>query len=148
VGRPEAGWKQSTGRSALVAVGGPDDARSCRLPYVSMVQATDFGNLHDRAHLRSLDGSHVGRIWWPPQRNGKRRRRQSNMLIMGPDCPRIRAERSTVWPPDGVLAKDNAYCLKYRNRRPDYLSAWWKVIAWDVVDKRLRAIMAGTTSPL
>jgi superoxide dismutase len=36
--------------------------------------------------------------------------------------------------------------LKYRNRRPDYLSAWWKVIAWDVVDERLRDVVG--TSPL
>jgi hypothetical protein len=27
-------------------------------------------------------------------------------------------------------------------RRPDYLSAWWKVIACDVVDERLRDVMA------
>ena len=27
-----------------------------------MVQPSDFGNRHDRAHPRPLDGSHVGRI--------------------------------------------------------------------------------------
>ena len=69
-----------------------------------------------------------GWAWLVLDQNGK----LSVISTANQDSPLM----SGFYPVMGNDVWEHAYYLKYQNRRPDYLAAWWNVVNWDEIARR------------
>jgi superoxide dismutase, Fe-Mn family len=90
----------------------------------------DFGTFDDfKKQFNESAAKQFGSGWgWLVFRGGKLE------IITTPnqDSPLMQG----LFPILGNDVWEHAYYLKYNNRRPDYLAAWWNVVNWDEVNKR------------
>lgn len=69
-----------------------------------------------------------GWAWLVVDKNGK----LSVMNTLNQDNPVMEGYTPVL----GIDVWEHAYYLKYQNKRPDYINAWWNVVNWDEVNKR------------
>ena len=92
-----------------------------------------FGSFADfKTKFRRLGDARFGSGWaWLLVKDGKlaveSTPNQDNPLMAGGK------------PMMGLDVWEHAYYLKYQNRRPDYIEAWWNVVNWDEIEKNYAA---------
>jgi superoxide dismutase, Fe-Mn family len=96
---------------------------------------TDFANF--KAQVKQAGVSRFGSGWaWLVLADGKLKILSS----ANQDSPYMTGQSPIL----GVDVWEHAYYLKYQNKRPDYLDAWWSVVNWNAVAERYAKAKAGT----
>lgn len=89
-----------------------------------------YGNYQsfvDEFTTKSLAVFGSGWCWLMPDGEITTSANQDSPLMNGDDEPLLGLD---VW--------EHAYYLDYKNKRDDYIAAWWNVVDWEFVDERLR----------
>ena len=79
----------------------------------------------DEFTVQSLNVFGSGWVWLQPDYNIITTPNQDNPIMQGNEAPLLGLD---VW--------EHAYYLDYKNKRDDYIKAWWNVVDWDFVANR------------
>lgn len=80
----------------------------------------------DEFTTKSLSVFGSGWVWLQPDYSIVTTPNQDNPIMRGGDAPLLGLD---VW--------EHAYYLDYKNKRDDYINAWWNVVDWEFVASRL-----------
>ena len=89
----------------------------------------DFNKLKEQFAAAATGRFGSGWAWLIDEGNGK----LSVTSTPNQDNPLMDGKKAIL----GLDVWEHAYYLKYQNKRPDYIAAWWNVVNWDAVSKRL-----------
>jgi Fe-Mn family superoxide dismutase len=93
---------------------------------------TKYGNFQgfvDEFTTKSLAVFGSGWAWLQPNMEIITTANQDSPLMTGQSAPLLGLD---VW--------EHAYYLDYKNKRDDYVKAWWNVVDWDFVAERLKTL--------
>lgn len=91
----------------------------------------DFGNFRERVAAAAAGRFGSGWAWLVLADGGS----VEVIDLPNQDSPLMQGRTPIL----GVDVWEHAYYLKYQNRRPDYVQAWWNVVNWAAVEERFQA---------
>ncbi len=86
----------------------------------------DFQSFVDEFTTKALSVFGSGWVWLQPDMEIIATANQDTPIMQGLEAPLLGLD---VW--------EHAYYLDYKNKRDDYVKAWWNVVNWDFVASRL-----------
>jgi Fe-Mn family superoxide dismutase len=94
-----------------------------------------FENFKDQFSKAAAGRFGSGWAWLTVDQNGK----LAITSTQNQDTPLMQGQTPLL----GLDVWEHAYYLKYQNRRPDYIAAWWNVVNWDAVSQRYQQATQG-----
>jgi Fe-Mn family superoxide dismutase len=108
---------------------GPSGGGEPTGPIAEAIKSTfnDFANF--KAKIKEAAVGRFGSGWaWLVKVGGK----LQILSTANQDSPLMQGQTPIL----GVDVWEHAYYLRYQNKRPDYVEAWWNVVNWNAVAKR------------